>query len=684
MKVMRRVLVAAFLLAHQTAAPLPEPKNWTAAQDHQQMMDQLGITSLRPGPSGNEQAPNHANYDESTANPFPALPDVLTLKDGRRVTTAAVLWSQRRKEIVEDFEREVYGRIPANTPRVSWQVTETARASVGTYPVVRKQVVGHVDNSSYPLITVDIQLTLITPAAAQGPVPAMIMFRGTAGADPPATEQLIADGWGCAFLNPASIQADNGAGLTRGIIGLVNKGQQRRPDDWGALRAWSWGAARALDYLETDRAVDATRVGIEGVSRYGKAALVTMAFESRFAVVLVGSSGEGGAKLHRRHWGEAVENLTGTGEYHWMAGNFLKYGAAAASFGSRNAGDIPVDAHELIALCAPRLTFISYGVPEKGDARWLDHQGSYMAAVAAGRVFRLLGAKDLGTSDDYRTERMPAVNVGLLDGQLAWRQHDGGHTDGPNWRYFIRWADTFLTPADRPVSRVDENSLSAHAELVDNAKKGGIDIYFVGDSIARRWGATDYPDLLANWTQNFFGWNAADFGWGADKTQHILWRLENGELDGVNPKIIVVLAGTNNVGTVPPTAAMIEDVTRGIKAILDACRRKAPRAAIVLTAIFPRNDNVAVIPAIDRINANIARFADGKTVRFLNVNDKLADGNGRLFDGMMSERDRLHPTVKGYQIWADGLKPIFTERLGPPAATDHAPPPTGDPSARRR
>ena len=684
MKVMRRVLVAAFLLAHQTAAPLPEPKNRTAAQDHQQMMDQLGITSLRPGPSGNEQAPNHANYDESTANPFPALPDVLTLKDGRHVTTATVWWNQRRKEIVEEFEREVYGRIPANTPRVSWQVTETARASVGTYPVVRKQVVGHVDNSSYPRIAVDIQLTLITPAAARGAVPAMIMFRGTAGADPPATEQLIADGWGCAFLDPASIQADNGAGLTRGIIGLVNRGQPRRPDDWGALRAWSWGAARALDYLETDRAVDATRVGIEGVSRYGKAALVTMAFEPRFAAVLVGSSGEGGAKLHRRNWGEAVENLTGTGEYHWMAGNFLKYGAAAASFGSRNAGDIPVDAHELIALCAPRLTFISYGVPEQGDARWLDHQGSYMAAVAAGRVFRLLGAKDLGTSDDYRTERMPAVNAGLLDGQLAWRQHDGGHTDGPNWTYFIRWADTSLTPADRPVSRVDENSLSAHAELVDKAKKGGIDIYFAGDSIARRWGATDYPDLLASWTQNFFGWNAADFGWGGDKTQHILWRLEHGELDGVNPKIIVVLAGTNNVGTVPPTAAVIEDVTRGIKAILDSCRRKAPRAAIVLTAIFPRNDNAAVMPAIDRINANIARFADGKTVRFLNVNDKLADGSGRLFDGMMNERDRLHPTVKGYQIWADGLKPIVTGLLGPPAATDHAPPPTGDPSARRR
>ena len=114
------------------------------------------------------------------------------------------------------------------------------------------------------------------------------------------------------------------------------------------------------------------------------------------------------------------------------------------TFGSKNPGDLPVDAHELIALCAPRPTFISYGVPEKGDAKWLDQQGSYMAAVAAGTVFRLLGAKDLGTSDDYNKEKMPPVNTGLLEGQLAWRQHDGGHTDGPNWKYFIPWADKML------------------------------------------------------------------------------------------------------------------------------------------------------------------------------------------------------------------------------------------------
>ncbi len=620
----------------------------------------------------------------------------------------------RRPEIVEDFEREVYGRIPKNVPRVSWTVTETANGVIGGRAVVAKQLVGHVDSSSYPSINVDIQFTLVTPSDTKAPAPVMIMFRGggvaqalgtapaagrggfvppagAAPADPPATEQLIAAGWGFGFLSPASIQADNGAGLTRGIIGLVNQGQPRKPDDWGSLRAWSWGAARALDYLETDPAVDAKRVGIEGVSRFGKAALVTMAFEPRFAVVLVGSSGAGGAKLHRRNFGEAVENLTGRGEYHWMAGNFLKYGADKATFGSKNAGDIPVDSHQLIALCAPRLTFISYGVPERGDARWLDHQGSFMAAIAAGPVFRLLGAKDLGRSDDYDVEKMPAVNVSLLDGELAWRQHDGGHTDGPNWKYFIPWADKFLRrttaqasaePADRPVARTDQNSLTAHAQLLQKARQGRIDVYFVGDSIARRWGATDYPELLANWRKNFFGWNAANFGWGADKTQHILWRLENGELDGVRPKVIVILAGTNNVGAAPGDDAKVADITRGLGAIVDVCRRKAPDATIVLTAIFPRNDNMAVMPEIARINANLSKMADGRKVRYLDVNDKLADASGRLIEGVMNERDKLHPTIAGYQIWADGLKPILTEFLGPPSAVDLAPPPTGDPSAR--
>ena len=251
---------------------------------------------------------------------------------------------------------------------------------------------------------------------------------------------MIADGWGYVGINPGSIQADNGADLTRGVIGLVNKGEARKPEDWGALRAWAWGAARALDYLETDATVDAKHVGIEGVSRYGKAALVTEAFDQRFYMGLIGSSGEGGAKLSRRNYGEAVENLTAD-EYHWMAGNFLKYGTSKSKFGEKTPGDLPVDAHDLIAMCAPRLTFISYGIPERGDAHWLDHEGSYMATIAAQPVFQLLGTKTLGVSNDYKTEKMPAVNTGLLDGQLAWRQHDGGHTDAPNVKYFIAWAD---------------------------------------------------------------------------------------------------------------------------------------------------------------------------------------------------------------------------------------------------
>jgi hypothetical protein len=485
-----------------TSQQYPAPVKFTSEQDHQNMMDQLGIKSLRPGPSGNESAPNHANYDESLANPYPDLPDLLTLKNDKKVTTPEIWWKQRRPEIVEDMEKEVYGRLPKRIPAVKWTVDISEREMVGFIPVIAKKLTGHVDNSEYPLIDVNISMVLVTPANASGPVPVLMMFgmanlpapaqpnpdelevinkalrkllsesdtavksilekyqaynpitratsntsfgnmggQANANADPPSTQQLLAAGWGYATINPSSIQADNGAGLTRGIIGLVNKGQPRKPDDWGSLRAWAWGAARGLDYLETDPAVDSKHVGIEGVSRYGKAALVTLAFEDRFALALVGSSGKGGAALHRRNFGEAVESLTGTGEYHWMAGNYLKYGAAESTSGPGNAGQMHVDSHSLIAMCAPRLTFISYGIPEKGDAKWLDQKGSYMAVVAAGSVFKLLGVKDIGVSNNYKTEVMPPYNTSMLEGELAWRQHDGGHTDAPNMKYFIEWAN---------------------------------------------------------------------------------------------------------------------------------------------------------------------------------------------------------------------------------------------------
>lgn len=243
-----------------------------------------------------------------------------------------------------------------------------------------------------------------------------------------------------------------------------------------------------------------------------------------------------------------------------------------------------------------------------------------------------------------------------------------------------------LVPADRPAPRTDKNSRLAHEQLLAKRTQGRIDLYFEGDSITRRWGATDYPQLLENWNKHFHGWNAADFGWGADRVENILWRLENGELDGVNPKVIVFLAGTNNVGNTVPAEgveAAAANVTRGIEAVLRVMQAKAPGAAIILTAIFPRNDNMAVMPEIDRINAMMAKLADGRKIRFLNVNGKLAGPDGVLPEGMMNSRDKLHPTEKGYEVWAEGLKPLLTELLGAPASEDHAPPPTGDPAAKK-
>ncbi len=452
------LLVPFPLQAGQTAPPAPNtggasakelrpPVQMTSEQDHRRMMELLHITALRPGPSGNPNAPNAANADESRANIYPTLPDPLVLKNGKRVTSARLWWRERRPEIVEDFDREVYGRVPRHTPKVRWEVTSTKRDTVGDVPVITKQLVGHVDNRSYPTITVDIQLSLTTPVEAKGPVPVMMEFgfsfprgfRPPPGFQPPPgptwQQQVLAKGWGYAILTPTSVQADNGAGLTRGIIGLCNSGQPRKPDDWGALRAWAWGASRALDYFETDPAVDAKQVGIEGLSRYGKAAIVTMAYDPRFAIAFVGSSGEGGAKLHRHIFGEQVENVASSGEYHWMAGNFLKYA------GPLTPGDLPVDSHELIALCAPRPVFISCGSPMV-EGNWVDDRGMFLAAVYAGPVYRLLGKKDLGTTE------MPPMETALIDGDIAFRQHSGGHTTGPNWPTFLQFASRYLHAKD--------------------------------------------------------------------------------------------------------------------------------------------------------------------------------------------------------------------------------------------
>lgn len=439
------LIILLLVLSVTAALAQPSRQQWDSIRketvaDHQRMMTLLGITSLRPGVDGNNpDAPNAANYDEAKANPYPRLPDPLRFRNGKIVKSAKGWWKKRRSEIVEDFEREVYGRVPEGIPPVNWVTLSEIRDTVGPYPVITKTLEGRVRDSSAPGIAVDMQLTLTVPANASGPVPVMMElgFVWPAGMRPPPPagdepswqEQVLERGWGFAVMIPYTVQADNGAGLKQGIIGLMNGGGPRKPDDWGALRAWAWGASRALDYFETDPSTDASRVGIEGNSRFGKAALVAMAFDTRFAIGFISSSGAGGAKLYRRNAGEIVENLAADGEYHWMAGNFLKYA------GPLTWDDLPVDSHELIALCAPRPVFISSGTI--GDA-WVDARGMFMAAAAAGPAYRLVRAKGL------ETDEFPAIGEGLTGGEVAFRQHEGGHTPGPNWPVFLEYAARYF------------------------------------------------------------------------------------------------------------------------------------------------------------------------------------------------------------------------------------------------
>ena len=437
--------------------PTPEQLAIQAAteKEHQREMDLLGIKELRHGVDNDTKSLHAANYDESKANVYPNLPDPLLLENGKRVKSPKVWWTQRRPQIVALFDEDILGKMPGQLPKVTWEVVSTKQEKNGDVAVVTKTLVGHVDNSADPKIRVNIDLTLTTPADAKGPVPvimelgfskefmAMLMkrfpqFAAMAGSGPTWQQQVLAKGWGYAEYVPTSVQPDNGAGLTEGIIGLANKGEPRKLDDWGSLRAWAWGASRALDYFETDPSVDAKQVGIEGHSRYGKASLVAMAYDPRFAIGYISSSGEAGAKLYRHIYGEQVSNVAAANEFHWMAGNFLKYA------GPETVGDLPVDNHELIALCAPRPVFISggaNGLDENGNPRgdaWIDAKGMFLAAVAAGPVYKLLGKKDLGTTV------FPPIETPLIGGDIAFRQHSGGHTPGPNWPTFLTFASRYL------------------------------------------------------------------------------------------------------------------------------------------------------------------------------------------------------------------------------------------------
>ena len=450
-------------LAAQTQAPPPSAgdREATAAAsraERDRELKLLGVSDMQaPATAYDIGKPGNANYDESTANPYPKLPDVLTMNDGSRVRTPAQ-WQKRRAEIKAMFDENVYGKYPAHIPTVTWNVDSVEPMTVQGIPAIVKHVTGHVDNSSYPAITVDIHADVVTPASTKGKkVPVIIgggsirprpVFARPPGqavhqlSSPPdapdSAKLLLQHGWGFVGRNSNEVQADNGAGLDKGIIGLVNKGQPRSLDDWGVLRAWAWGDSKLLDYLQTDPDVDGTKVGVMGHSRGGKAALVAMVDDPRFAIGFISSSGAGGADLYRRNYGETMGNIAGATEFHWFAGNFMKYAAVGHS-----ANEMPVDSHEVIALVAPRPIFIGGGalltdpVYVPGDA-WQDAQGMFMAAVAASPVWDLLGAKGLGTST------FPPMGTLIDSGEVAFRQHQYGHTPAPNWPYFIEFADKEL------------------------------------------------------------------------------------------------------------------------------------------------------------------------------------------------------------------------------------------------
>jgi hypothetical protein len=437
-------------------SPTPaKPVHLSAEQDRLRLLGLLGLkeVDLRPAPVPDAKSPHATNYDETKANVYPQLPDPLVFKNGQPVKNATD-WIKRRQEISEDFDREVLGRSPVSMPAMEWHVVSTVHEKYGGVDVVTKRLAGRVERWMNTPIECNIDLLLTVPAHAAGPVPVIMELAFAKDFELATSAPLdsyvptpwgvdgklvVQRGWGFAILNPVSYQKDDGAGLTEGIIGLMNRGQPRKLDDWGVLKAWAWGAEQARHYFETDKAVDAKQVGLVGHSRFGKAVLVTMAYEYRqFAVGYISSSGEGGAKLYRHIYGETIPNLASASLYHWFDGNFLRYA------GKLNAGDLPVDNHELIALCAPQPLFIGGGsdagdgyANPSGDA-WADPRGMFLAEVAAGPVYRMIGAKDLGAT------QFPRIGTALVSGGLAFRQHDGGHTPTPNWPYFLEFASGYL------------------------------------------------------------------------------------------------------------------------------------------------------------------------------------------------------------------------------------------------
>jgi hypothetical protein len=388
------------------------------------------------------------NYDETLVGTY-TLPDPLVLLNGKKVKNAKTWYTKRRPEIVSLIEENQFGRCPEAPKDMTFNVFDKA-TKVMDGKAVRKQVTicFTKDTSNYKM-----DLLIYLPADADKPVPLFLNVSfspnssvtddngvktgfvwGRDGKKVPAKRggqfgrldinQFISQGIGVATVYYGDIEPDFPSGIKYGIRGLYLKPGTLTPapDEWGAISAWAWGLSRAMDYLETDNQIDSKRVALFGVSRLGKTVLWAGARDTRFGMIIASCSGEGGAAIARRNYGETIKHMSDSTRYFYQfCGNYGKY--------ADDPNDFPVDANLLVSLIAPRPLLLQTGDTDY----WSDPKGEFLAAVAAGPVYRLLGKEGLGT------DVMPPSNQPILY-TLGYYMHAGGHGALPgDYEIFLRF-----------------------------------------------------------------------------------------------------------------------------------------------------------------------------------------------------------------------------------------------------
>lgn len=442
--------------------------NWTDPLGHTVVRTNFGLWHTYDSDAGaaGGALSGFGDYGPFSAPRYTDI-DLLKMKAGAAIDSAKGWWLQRRPEISSLVQQQFYGRpIDPNIP-IQWEVSvETTGVQVvggASYPYREKTFTGTVDVSSYPALrnTPVVTATCRYPAATGRKYPAVVTYgEGVARFQYTAPFDI-----GVCNYTPGRVQPDNGntGNMASYLIGLVTKGQWRKPDDPGALVAWGWGVSRLIDKFATDADIDGDKIAVQGHSRYGKATLVTAAYDDRVVVAWPSDAGAMGTAMMRRHWGESLEFVaSSSGEYHWVNGNILKYAGPlhAGTHIPRKLELLDVDAHSTTSLLAPRAIFVTNGTdtpPGFGDA-WADPRGTFLSGKLASPVWELLGwsgqvvpADTVFTSGpDESIGGTPPFNVAFIDGTIGWRRQIEGHVSTPNWPTFATFAARYLND-DRPT-----------------------------------------------------------------------------------------------------------------------------------------------------------------------------------------------------------------------------------------